>query len=265
MLATSANDPTLRRQLLALSPAVRPDEAERVAHCAYTTGRELAREWRVVWIPGVQNFLVNIGARKGGLCFSMGQRTFESIGCAKAANTGSSLGRIVCGNIGRTQCDRRDREGTTFEKGILLDNWRYGGHLVYGRVSNGSRVQMDERIRRSLPRRLKANSTPTQSPACNRRDETIDAALPFRLQCAITNRETSNAAGTPPSPQPGTPQTRQHPAPEHCGRQRHDVVDGISKNVIWVSRVEAVEMFERLLATRLNLLSPIRVRCSLGW
>ena len=69
LLATSADDPSLRRQLLALSPAVRPDEAERVVHCAYTTGRELAREWRVVWIPGVQNFLVNIGARKGGLCF----------------------------------------------------------------------------------------------------------------------------------------------------------------------------------------------------
>jgi len=69
VLATSANDRTLRRQLLALSPAVRPDEADRVVHCAYTTGRELAREWRVVWIPGVQNFLVNIGARKGGLCF----------------------------------------------------------------------------------------------------------------------------------------------------------------------------------------------------
>ena len=69
VLATSADDRTLRRQLLALSPAVRPDEAERVVHCAYTTGRELAREWRVVWIPGIQNFLVNIGARKGGLCF----------------------------------------------------------------------------------------------------------------------------------------------------------------------------------------------------
>ncbi|TMP97031.1 MAG: hypothetical protein E6L07_03745, partial [Verrucomicrobia bacterium] len=33
------------------------------------TGLELRREWRVVWLPGVQNLLVNMGARKGGLCF----------------------------------------------------------------------------------------------------------------------------------------------------------------------------------------------------
>ena len=85
--------------------------------------------------------------------------------------------------------------------------------------------------------------------ACNRRDETIDAGadqcLGDRLQCAITNRETSNAAGTPPSPQSVHPKRGNTQYQEHCGRQRHDVVDGISKNVIWVSRVKAVEMFER--------------------
>src|SRR5689334_2286011 len=57
VLAKSADDPALRGRLLALSPAVRPDEAQRVAECAYTTGRELAREWQVVPLPGVQNFL----------------------------------------------------------------------------------------------------------------------------------------------------------------------------------------------------------------
>src|SRR5678815_3441190 len=67
--ATSADDAVLRSRIAALSPSVRPEEAERVARCAYTTGRELKREWRVVWPPGLQNFLVNTGARKGGLCF----------------------------------------------------------------------------------------------------------------------------------------------------------------------------------------------------
>src|SRR4029077_20621180 len=67
--ARSADDPMLRNRIGGLGPGVRPDEADRVTYCAYTTGRELAREWRVVWMPGVQNFLVNTGARKGGLCF----------------------------------------------------------------------------------------------------------------------------------------------------------------------------------------------------
>ena len=67
--ATSADDPALRKRLTALSPNVRPEEAQLVARCAYNTGRELKREWRVAWPPGFHNFLVNTGARKGGLCF----------------------------------------------------------------------------------------------------------------------------------------------------------------------------------------------------
>src|SRR6185503_2707493 len=67
--ATSADDPVLRARIAALSPNVDPGEADRVAAMAYTTGRELKKEWKVVWPPGLQNFLVNTGARKGGLCF----------------------------------------------------------------------------------------------------------------------------------------------------------------------------------------------------
>src|SRR5438105_15830402 len=69
IFARSAEDPSLQRRLVSLSPIVDPGEARRVVDIAFTTGRELAREWRVVWPPGLQNFLVNRGARKGGLCF----------------------------------------------------------------------------------------------------------------------------------------------------------------------------------------------------
>ena len=65
----SSDDPSLRTQIAALSPTVSPEEARQVAYTAYMTGRELHREWRVAWLPGIQNFLVNIGKRKGGLCF----------------------------------------------------------------------------------------------------------------------------------------------------------------------------------------------------
>ena len=59
--ATSANDPVLRGRITALSPSVDPEEAQRVAQIAYTMGRDLKREWRVVWPPGYHNFLVNTG------------------------------------------------------------------------------------------------------------------------------------------------------------------------------------------------------------
>jgi len=68
-VATSADDAFLRTRIAALSPTVSPDDARRVAYAAYMTGVELRRKWRVVWLPGVQNLLVNMGARKGGLCF----------------------------------------------------------------------------------------------------------------------------------------------------------------------------------------------------
>src|SRR5437660_9485374 len=72
-VASSADDPALTMRIKALSPTVSMDDARRVAYCAYTTGRELAREWRVVgwaaWLPGLQNPFIKMGARKGGYCF----------------------------------------------------------------------------------------------------------------------------------------------------------------------------------------------------
>ena len=46
--ATSEYDPVLIAGLVKLSPSVSPDEARRVAFTAYTTGRQLAAEWRMV-------------------------------------------------------------------------------------------------------------------------------------------------------------------------------------------------------------------------
>src|ERR1700720_3611886 len=67
--ATSENDPALTAGLVRLSPSVSPDEARRVAFTAYTTGRQLAAEWRMVWPATVQSFLIHIGARKAGHCY----------------------------------------------------------------------------------------------------------------------------------------------------------------------------------------------------
>ena len=50
--------------------------------------------------------------------------------------------------------------GQPFERGILLDNWRYGGHLVYVRVGMDSEYRWTEDPA-ELARRLKANSTST--------------------------------------------------------------------------------------------------------
>jgi hypothetical protein len=159
MLATSADDPALRKRLLALSPAVRLDEAERVAHCAYTTGRELAREWRVVWMPGVQNFLVNIGARKGGLCFQWATELLIRLNALRLQTLDLHWAESYLGTSAEHNVIVVTAKGQPFDKGIILDNWRYEGHLIYCRVTMDPEYRWTDNPA-ELARRLKANSTP---------------------------------------------------------------------------------------------------------
>ena len=133
-VAGSADDASLRRRIAALSPSVSPDDARRVVYTAYMTGVELRRQWRVVWLPGVQNLLVNIGARKGGLCFqwatellvrldALKLQTLELHWAESGANTGAEHNVIVV-----------TARGQAFGEGILLDLWRYSGTLLWTHV-----------------------------------------------------------------------------------------------------------------------------------
>ncbi len=144
VFAKSAEDPVLIARIVALSPTVDPEEARRVAVTAYTTGRDLAREWRVVWPPGIQNFLVNIGARKGGLCFQWAAgllprldalllRTLELHWAESYARTASEHNVIVV-----------TAKGQPMQRGILLDNWRYLGHLAWGPVAGDTTYEWQE-------------------------------------------------------------------------------------------------------------------------
>jgi hypothetical protein len=151
--ATSADDPVLRGRIAGLSPTIRPEEAQLVARSAYTTGRELKREWRVVWPPGLQNFLVNSGARKGGLCFQFATelllrldalklKTIELHWAESFETTASEHNVIVVTAVGQP-----------FQRGILLDNWRYGGRLIWGPITGDSQYHWKEN-KTEMARRL---------------------------------------------------------------------------------------------------------------
>lgn len=132
--ASSANDPVLRARIAALGPNVDPEEAERVAAVAYTTGRDLKKEWRVVWPPGLQNFLVNTGKRKGGLCFQFAERLLLRL----AEMKWETLEFHWAESFDRTASEHNvivvTAKGQPFSQGILLDNWRYGGRLIWGPI-----------------------------------------------------------------------------------------------------------------------------------
>ena len=152
--AQSADDPILIGRIAALSPTIDPEEAQRVASTAYNTGKDLTREWRVAPLPGVQNFLVNIGARKGGLCFQWAHalllrlielklKTIELHWVESYERTASEHNVIVVTAIGQP-----------FTQGIILDNWRYAGRLVWGGVVTDPEYEWKEN-KAELARRSK--------------------------------------------------------------------------------------------------------------
>jgi hypothetical protein len=153
VFASSEDDPALRKRIVALSPTVRPDEAQLVTRWAYNTGRELKREWRVGWPPGVHNFLVNTGARKGGLCFQFATELLLRLDALKL----ETLERHWAESCERTASEHNvivvTARGQPFHQGILLDNWRYGGRLIWGPVTGDPEYEWKEN-KAEMARRL---------------------------------------------------------------------------------------------------------------
>src|SRR5437764_1985927 len=155
--ATSAHDPVLRGHIAALAQSIDPEEAQRVAEIAYTTGRDLKREWKVVWPPGLQNFLVNTGRRKGGLCFQFAERLLLRLSEERWKTLEFHWAESFERTAGEHNVIVVTAEGQSFYRGIILDNWRYGGRLVWGAVPEDPHYRWQEikaQFVRVLNRRL---------------------------------------------------------------------------------------------------------------
>jgi hypothetical protein len=151
--ATSADDIVLRKRIAALSTSVRPEEAQRVAQCAYTTGRDLKREWKVVWPPGLQNFLVNTGARKGGLCFQFATELLLRLDALKLKTVEFHWAESYQATASEHNVIVVTAVGQPFQNGIILDNWRYGGRLIWGPVTGDPEYRWKEN-KAEMARRL---------------------------------------------------------------------------------------------------------------
>ena len=149
----SADDSALRTRIAALSPTISPDEARRVADTAYTTGVELRREWRVMWLPGLQNLLVNMGRRKGGLCFQWATELLVRLDALKLQSVELHWAESMANTGGEHNVIVVTARGQPFEQGILLDNWRYSGHLVWTQVATDPEYHWTEN-KSELARRL---------------------------------------------------------------------------------------------------------------
>ncbi len=152
-VAGSADDASLRTRIAALSATVSPDDARRVAYAAYMAGVELRREWHVVWLPGVQNLLVNMGARKGGLCFQWATELLVRLDALKLQTLELHWAESFANTSGEHNVIVVTARGQAFKEGILLDNWRYSGQLVWTQVAMDPEYHWTEN-KSELARRL---------------------------------------------------------------------------------------------------------------
>jgi hypothetical protein len=124
----------LRTKLAMLSPSVSVAEAERLAQCAYVTSRQLAREYRVVFPPALNNILVNTGARKRGLCYQWTEDLIHELDALKLETLELHWGEAFARTFSENNGVVVTAKGQPFTHGIVLDAWRYQGRLYWGPV-----------------------------------------------------------------------------------------------------------------------------------
>jgi hypothetical protein len=132
VLATSAEDPVLRARLAGLSPSVNPEEARRVAYITYTTGLELARKWEMGSSPTMHSFLINIGAKKAGYCYQFATELLLRLHAQQLKTLELHWGESDAGTDTEHNVIVVTAKGQPFAQGIMLDNWRRSGHLLWG-------------------------------------------------------------------------------------------------------------------------------------
>jgi hypothetical protein len=163
VLATSAEDAALRARLVALSPSVNPDEAGRVASIAYTTGLELARKWRMVSSPTLQSFLINIGLKKGGYCYQFATELLLRLDAQKLKTLDLHWAESDAGTDTEHNVIAITARGQPFEQGIMLDNWRHAGHLLWGPLTGDPSHTWQEN-KGALARRLNRSTVTADRP-----------------------------------------------------------------------------------------------------
>jgi hypothetical protein len=135
LLATGPDDQTLVARIAQVGPGVNADEARRVAETAYNTGRQLAAEWDMASSGNMQSFLINIGSRKYGYCYHFANELLLRLDALRLRTLQLHWAESDPGTDTEHNVIVVTAKGQPFEQGILLDNWRRAGHLLWGPVT----------------------------------------------------------------------------------------------------------------------------------
>ena len=144
VLASGPDDPVLKTRLVQLGRDVNPDEARRVAATAYNTGRQLADEWQMSSSGNMQSFLINTGSRKYGYCYHFANELLLRLHALRLRTLELHWAEADPGTDVEHNVIAVTAKGQPFEQGILLDNWRKAGQLLWGPVTGDPTHQWQE-------------------------------------------------------------------------------------------------------------------------
>ena len=138
---TEADISALAGSIEKLGPEVDPLEARRAAEIAYSYTRELAVRYEIEDSPLVHNTKVNMGVKPRGLCWHWAEDLEKRLD-AEGFET-LAMERAIANAFNDWLIDHSTAiivaRGDRFEEGIVLDPWRYGGHLFWDETVDDTR------------------------------------------------------------------------------------------------------------------------------
>ncbi len=125
----------LSRDLQQLSPAVTAAEADRLALTAIETSAALSRAFKPLRFPWVNNGLINLGLRQRGLCYQWRDDLFPHLHRLHLQTLELQLATSRQQTMREHNVIVVTAKGRRFEDGMVLDPWRQGGRLWWGRIA----------------------------------------------------------------------------------------------------------------------------------
>lgn len=123
----------LSRDLQRLSTTVSPSEADKMATTAIEQSIRISEKYKPIRIAWLNNSLVNIGLRDRGLCYHWRNDLFPPLFELKSKTLKLRLATSSRGKYFEHNAIVVTAENLAFEQGLILDPWRGGGRLWWGR------------------------------------------------------------------------------------------------------------------------------------
>ncbi len=124
----------LSHDLQQLSTTVSKREADKMATTAIEQSIRISQDYKPIRLAWLNNSLVNIGLRQRGLCYHWRNDLFPPLFKLESKTLKLRLATSSRGKYFEHNAIVVSAKDTTFEQGLILDPWRGGGHLWWGRL-----------------------------------------------------------------------------------------------------------------------------------